>query len=150
MSWFSLFGCWIMLILRNEPWAAVGKGLWSKLFDVQSLKSTFRWNDKPNYCQREIRNQELLWCDFYNYEKEDVQSWGMVENVSLHCASSIHIESQNWISDYYEGRILVLTIRRETTGKFTFLVDYLLSADIGDFARTKSLFLIIVVYKSLL
>ena len=29
-------------------------------------------NDKPN-CQREIRNQELFWCAFYNYEKEDVQ-----------------------------------------------------------------------------
>ena len=51
---------------------------------------------------------------------------------------------------YYEGQILVLTIWRETTGKFTFLVDYLLSADIGNFARTKSLFLVIAVYQSLL
>ena len=32
----------------NEPWAAVGKGLWSKLFDAPAVKSPFRWNDKPN------------------------------------------------------------------------------------------------------
>ena len=32
----------------------------------------------------------------------------MVENVALHWSCSIHIESQNWVSDWYEGQGSVL------------------------------------------
>ena len=69
---------------------------------------------------------------------EAVQSWDMVENVSLHSVCWALIESKKCVSEYYERQI-GLDNQKKNTKKFYCLAEYLLSVEIGFFFTKKPL-----------